>query len=161
MQDKTSDKRTDTASAIIRSASHVIYKAFLDPEAVARWRPPKGMTCRIYEFNPKVGGTFRMSFDYMDSQHEVAGKTSKHSDIFHGRFLELVPDKRIVEQVVFESGDPSFAGEMTITTTLVPVSGGTKVIFTAKNVPAGIRPEDHYKGMMSTLENLADFTQKA
>jgi hypothetical protein len=63
--------------------------------------------------------------------------------------------------VVFESGDPSFAGEMTITTTLVPVSGGTKVIFTAKNVPAGIRPEDHYKGMMSTLENLADFTQKA
>jgi uncharacterized protein YndB with AHSA1/START domain len=161
MQDKTADKRTDTASAIIRSAPQVIYKAFLNPEAVARWRPPKGMTCHIYDFNPKVGGTFRMSFDYTDSQHEVAGKSSKHSDIFHGRFLELVPDKRIVEQVEFESGEPAFGGEMTITTTLVPVYGGTEVIFTAKNVPAGIRPEDHYKGMMSTLENLAEYTLNA
>ncbi len=91
----------------------------------------------------------------------MAGKTSRHSDIFHGCFLELVPDKRIVEQVEFESGEPAFGGEMTITTTLVPVYGGTEVIFIAKHVPAGIRPEDHYKGMMSTLENLAEYALNA
>ena len=102
-----------------------------------------------------------MSFDYTDTRHGVAGKTSEHADIFHGRFLELGPDKRIVELVEFESADPAFAGVMTITTTLVPVSEGTEVTFTAKNVPAGIRPEDHQKGMKSTLENLAHFTLKA
>ena len=48
----------------------------------------------MYEFNPQVGGTFRMSFDYTDAHHEVTGKTSEHADIFHGRFLELIPDKR-------------------------------------------------------------------
>jgi len=68
-------------------------------------------------------------------------------------------DKRIVELVEFETGDPAFAGEMIITTTLGPVSGGTEVTFAASNVPLGIRPEDHHKGMMSTLENLADFTR--
>jgi hypothetical protein len=52
------------------------------------------MKCRIYEFNPQVGGTFRMSFDYADTHHEVPGKTSAHANIFQGRFLELVPDKR-------------------------------------------------------------------
>ncbi len=159
MLNTSPDKRTDTASAIIRSAPQVIYRAFLDPEAVAAWRPPKGMTCHVYDFNPFEGGSFRMSFDYTTTHHEVAGKTSDHADIFHGRFLELVPDKRIVELVEFESGDPAFAGEMIITTTLVPVSGGTEVTFTAGNVPAGIRPEDHHKGMMSTLENLAEFTR--
>jgi uncharacterized protein YndB with AHSA1/START domain len=160
MRETSVSKRTDTASAVIRSAPQIIYRAFLDPEAVALWRPPKGMKSHIYEFNPQVGGTFRMSFDYTDAHHEVPGKTSEHADIFHGRFIELVPDKRIVELVEFESGDPAFAGEMTITTTLVPVSGGTEVIFVAKNVPAGIRPDDHHKGMLSTLENLAEFTKK-
>ena len=159
--DTSLNKRTDTASAIIQSAPQIIYRAFLDPKAIALWRPPKGMKCHIYEFNPQEGGTFRMSFDYIDAHHEVAGKSSEHADIFHGRFLELVPDKRIVELVEFESGDPAFAGGMTITTTLVPVSGGTEVTFTAKNVPAGIQPEDHQKGMKSTLENLAEYTESA
>ena len=161
VQSASLDKRTDTASAIIRSAPQTIYGAFLDPNAVAQWRPPKAMKCHIYEFNPQVGGTFRMSFDYTDTRHDVAGKTSEHADIFHGRFLELVPGQRIVELVEFESADPAFAGAMTITTTLIPVSEGTEVTFTAKNVPAGIRPEDHQKGMKSTLENLADFTRNA
>jgi uncharacterized protein YndB with AHSA1/START domain len=159
MQDTNVSKRMDTASAIIKSSPHTIYKAFLDPDAIAQWRPPKGMKCRIYEFNPQEGGSFRMSYGYTDKNHEVLGKTSEHEDIFHGRFLELVTDKRIVELVEFEFSDPAFAGKMTITTTLVPVLGGTEVIFIAKNVPAGIRPEDHFKGMKSTLENLAEFTE--
>lgn len=150
VQDVTANKRTDSASAIIGSSPQIIYAVFLDPEAVAVWRPPKGMECHIYEFNPRVNGTFRMSFDYKDTHHEVPGKSSEHADIFHGPFIELLPGKKIVEQVEFESGNPAFAGEMTITTTLESVSGGTEVIFTATNVPPGICPEDHYKGMLSS-----------
>jgi len=96
---------------------------------------------------------------YTDKNHEVLGKTSKHEDIFHGRFLELIPDERIVELIEFESDDPDFAGEMKITTTLAPVPGGTEVSIRCENVPVGIRPEDHNKGMMSSLENLAEFTE--
>ena len=100
-----------------------------------------------------------MSFGYTDTNHLVRGKTSEHADVFQGRFLELTPDRRIVELIEFESGDPAFAGAMTVTTTLVPVPGGTKVTFLCENVPVGIQPGDHYKGMMSTLKNLAAFTQ--
>ncbi len=96
-----------------------------------------------------------MSFGYIDTT--VPGKTSAHEDVFHGQFLELVPDKRIVELVEFESDDPAFAGKMTVTTTLVPVEGGTAVTFICENVPVGIQPGDHYEGMMSSLKNLDTF----
>jgi len=59
MQDTRVSKRTDTASAIIKSSPHSIYKVFLDPEAIAQWRPTKGMKCNIYEFNPQEGGIYR------------------------------------------------------------------------------------------------------
>jgi uncharacterized protein YndB with AHSA1/START domain len=136
-----------------------IYQAFLDPEAVSSWRPPEGMKCQIYEFNPHVGGTFRMSFGFTDTNHAMRGKTSEHSDVFRGRFLELTPNKRIVELVEFESDDPAFAGAMTITTTIVPVSGGIEVTILCENVPIGIQPGDHDKGMASILKNLAVFTE--
>ena len=150
-------QRIDSASKVIKASPQKIYQAFLDPEAIASWRPPEGMTCQIYEFNPHEGGIYRMSFSYTDTNHPVRGKTSEHADVFQGRFLELVPNKRIVELVEFESGDPAFAGTMTITTTLEPVPGGTEVTFICENVPTGIRLGDHYKGMMSTLKNLAVF----
>lgn len=117
------------------------------------------MKCQIYEFNPREGGTFRMSFGYTDTNHAVRGKTSEHADVFQGRFLELTPDKRIVELIEFESDDPAFAGKMTVTTTLVPVSGGTKVTILCENVPIEIQPDDHDKSMESTLKNLAAFTE--
>ena len=159
MTNTSRNKRTDTASGVIMASPQKIYRAFLDPETVASWRPPEGMKCQIYAFNPHEGGTFRMSFGCTDTNHLVRGKTSEHADVFQGRFLELTPDRRIVELIEFESGDPAFAGAMTVTTTLVPVPGGTKVTFLCENVPVGIQPGDHYKGMMSTLKNLAAFTQ--
>jgi len=159
MTNTFSNKRTDAASRVIMASPQKIYEAFLDPEAVASWRPPEGMKCQIYEFNPREGGTFRMSFGYTDMNHEVRGKTSEHADVFKGRFLELTPGKRIVELIEFESDDPAFAGSMTVTTTLVPVPGGTEVTFLCENVPIGINPGDHYKGMTSTLQNLATFTE--
>jgi uncharacterized protein YndB with AHSA1/START domain len=155
------NKRIDSASRIIRASPQNIYQAFLDPKAVAIWRPPEGMKCQIYEFDPRKGGVFRMSFEYKDANHEVSGKTSEHTDVFKGYFLQLVPNRRIVEVIEFESNDPAFAGKMTITTMLIPVAGGTEVTFRAENIPMGIRSADHYKGMMSTLKNLAAFTEKS
>jgi uncharacterized protein YndB with AHSA1/START domain len=152
------NNRTDTASRLINAPARKIYKALLDPQAVAQWRPPKGMIARVYEFNPREGGTYRMAFDYLDG-HTVRGKTSENSDIVRGRFLELKPGKSIVELVTFESEDSSFAGEMKITMNLLEVPGGTEVTFLAENVPVGIKPEDHYKDMASTLQNLAAFTE--
>lgn len=156
----TSDKkRTDAGSRIIRASTRTIYQAFLEPEAVAAWRPPDGMRAQIFAFDPREGGLFRMSFVYADNDHTVRGKTSEHEDAFQGRFLELVPDERIVELIEFDSDDPAFAGAMTVTTTLAAVSGGTEVIIRCENVPIGIRPSDHEAGLTSTLRNLAAFTE--
>ncbi|PSJ60335.1 SRPBCC family protein [Pseudaminobacter soli (ex Li et al. 2025)] len=151
--------RTDTASRIIRATPHTIYRALLDPEAIVRWRPPAGMKAQVYAFDAREGGTFRMSFSYADASHEVRGKTSDDADVFEGRFLELVPDQRVVELIEFESDDPAFAGAMTVTTSLRAVDGGTEVTIRCENVPRGIRPEDHAAGMASTLDNLANFTE--
>ncbi len=152
-------KRTDSASRFIMAPPQTIYHAFLDPKAVASWRPPAGMNCQIYAFDPREGGTFRMSFTYTDTAHSTHGKTSKSTDVFHGQFVELVPNKRIVELVEFESDDPAFAGTMTVITTFGAVSGGTEVTIRCENVPGGIRPGDHQAGITSTLENLAAFTE--
>ncbi|HVZ41004.1 MAG TPA: SRPBCC domain-containing protein [Candidatus Kapabacteria bacterium] len=154
-----SAKRTDSGSRVVKASPQAIYRACLDPAAIALWRPPSGMSARIYEFDPHTGGTYRMSFVYNDPDHPVRGKTSEHADLFQGRFLELVPDERIVEAVKFESNDPSFAEEMIITTTLTSVPGGTEVTIRCDNVPGVIRPEDHQAGIASTLENLAAFTE--
>jgi uncharacterized protein YndB with AHSA1/START domain len=76
-----------------------------------------------------------------------------------GRFVALIPDERIVQQVQFESDDPAFAGTMTIEWTFAEVPGGTEVTVLCKNAPEGIRPDDHATGMRSALENLAAFTE--
>ena len=159
MKKSSGRKRTDSASRVIMASPQVIYQAFLDTEAILSWRPPAGMKGQIHAFDPREGGTFRMSFTYCDAGHEVLGKTSEHTDVFEGRFLELVPDKKIVEIVEFESDDPAFAGAMTVVTTLVPVSGGTEVTIRCENVPSGIGPGDHEAGILSSLENLAAFTE--
>ena len=121
MTNESGEKQTHSASKVIKASPGTIYQAFLDAKAVAAWRPPAGMKAHIYAFNPREGGTFRMAFEYANADHRVRGKTSEHADVFHGRFLELVPDKRIVELVEFESDDPAFSGAMTIITTFAAV----------------------------------------
>jgi uncharacterized protein YndB with AHSA1/START domain len=152
--------QTHSSSRVIAAAPETIFRAFSSAEAVASWRPPQGMACKVYAFDARQGGSFRMAFEYAGPEHDVPGKTSAHRDVFHGRFLEWVPNQRIVERVEFETHDPAFAGAMTITTTLAPAPEGTKVTILCENVPVGIRPADHEKGMTSTLENLAAFTER-
>lgn len=156
---QSSSTRKDKASLLIRALPETIYDAFLDPDAVAAWRPPSGMSCRIFEFDPREGGMYRMAFRYDNDEHSVPGKTSAHEDQFEGRFLMLEPGRKIVEQVVFKSDDPAFAGVMTITTILERVPGGTEVTFIAGDVPEGIRAEDHIQGMNASLRNLASWVE--
>jgi uncharacterized protein YndB with AHSA1/START domain len=153
------NNRTDSASRVIHASPETIYKAFLDREAVTIWRAPKGMQCYVFEFDPQQGGKFRMSFTYISQQHEGEGKSSAHQDIFHGVFKELIPNQKIVEIVQFESDNPAYADEMTVATTLDPLGENTKVTFTCSNVPVGIKPEDHKKGINSTLDNLAAYAE--
>ncbi len=93
----------------------------------------------------------------MDNLHQ--GKTTENTDVTQGRFLELVPNERIVQTVNFDSEDPAFSGEMIQKWFFEAVSEGTKVTIVCENVPEGIRKEDHDTGLRSTLENLAIFTE--
>lgn len=100
-----------------------------------------------------------MALTFAQPGHSTPGKTSEDTDVVEGRFLELLPDERIVQLVKFESEDPAFAGAMTMTWTLTAVPGGTEVAILCENVPEGIRQEDHDAGLKSTLDNLATFVE--
>ena len=146
-------------SRIIKAPRWTIYQAFLDPASLVAWLPPEGMKGRLYEFDAREGGAYRMSLTYVKSDHLPRGKTSDRTDMVRGQFLELIPDERIVQLIEFESKDPAFAGPMTIKWTLADVPGGTEVTILCENAPEGIRPNDHEAGFRSTLENLAAFTE--
>ncbi|WP_020695574.1 SRPBCC domain-containing protein [Reyranella massiliensis] len=150
---------TLAVSRIIKASPRALYRAFLDPKSVATWRPPAGMTARIFAFDAREGGGYRMAFDYSADDRSVRGKTSEHSDGFEGRFAKLDPDRCIVEEIDFESDDPDFRGTMRLTTTFEPVAAGTRVTVLCENAPAGIKDSDHRVGIESSLANLAAFTE--
>jgi uncharacterized protein YndB with AHSA1/START domain len=159
MSNVSGKRRTDMASRVINAPPRAIYQAFVDPAALVSWLPPKGMKGLVYEYDAQEGGVYRMSLTYVDADYHTPGKTSEHVDIVQGKFLKLVPDERIVQLIEFESDDPAFAGEMTMTWSLAPVQGGTEVTIICENVPEGIRQEDHDVGLRASLENLAAFTE--
>lgn len=158
MANASSNKRIDSASRVIMASPQTIYKAFLNPEALVSWLPPKGMSGHIDMFDPREDGTYRVTLTY-EMEHSTPGKTSENTDVVQGKFLELVPDKRIVQSVKFDSEDPAFSDEMIQKWFLEAISEGTKVTIVCENVPAGIRKDDHDTGLRSTLENLAIFTE--
>lgn len=149
---------THTASRTILASPRAIFRVLLDGEAMAKWRPPAGMSARIEHFDPRIGGCYRMALIYPDDG-TAQGKASAREDVVDGRLVDILPDERLVEEVRFESLDPRFQGPMTITTALAPVRDGTRVTITATDVPAGISEADHRAGMESTLKNLANFVE--
>ncbi|GAB2572476.1 SRPBCC family protein [Gracilibacillus alcaliphilus] len=157
MSNLSQNKRIDIASRVIQASSQTIYQAFLHPESLATWLPPTGMSGQVNRFEPAEGGSFQITLTYEDGT--ASGKTSDNTDVVQGRFVELVPDKRIVQAVLFDSENPAFAGEMVQSWVMEPVEKGTKVTIICENVPAGIRKEDHDIGLRSTLENLAAFVE--
>lgn len=149
--------RTDTASRIIRATPAALYQALVTAKSLERWMPPSGMTGEMTEFEPRPAGRYRMILRYEDAT--IAGKSGGNEDIAEARFIELVPDQRIMQSVDFVSDDPRFQGTMIMFTTLTPLGDETEVRFTAENAPEGISAEDHAEGMHSSLENLARFME--
>lgn len=152
-----SAKRIDTANRMIEASAETVYAAFADPVAWEQWLPPTGMTGHVQEFDFREGGRYRLTLHYADEPG--AGKTTTDEDVSQGTFIKLVPNELVVQRIVFESDDPTFAGTMLMTWKLEPVARATRVTMTAENVPSGISPEDHQAGLRSTLDNLAAFVR--
>ena len=142
-----------------RTSRHVnapranVYRALLDPRAVALWKVPDGMTCRVHEFDAREGGAVRISLTY--DAPTGTGKTTSHTDTYHGRFVKLVPNQQIVEVDEFETNDPEMRGEMTVTFNLTDADGGTDVLAVHDNLPLGVSPADNETGWRMALDKLA------
>ncbi|WP_077693440.1 MULTISPECIES: SRPBCC family protein [Nocardiopsis] len=151
--------RKDQGSRTVRAPASAVYAAMTDPDALAAWLPPEGMTGRTERFEPWPGGGFRMVLTYLDPQ-AGQGKTSESSDVTEVEFAELVPNERIVQRVVFESPDPDFAGTMTMVWRLTEVPEGTLVAVEATGVPRGVSQTDHEAAFASSLANLAAHVER-
>ncbi len=160
MTNHPASRASTRVSRIIRAPRSTVYAAFLDAEALAKWLPPETMTGQVHTLNPRVGGEFCMTLTYQDSQQSPGGKTTENSDTVQGRFTELIVNEKIVWVTTFESPDPAFAGEMTISWILADRDGGTEVTVCCENIPSGIRPEDNEMGSRSSLQNLAAFLER-
>jgi uncharacterized protein YndB with AHSA1/START domain len=146
--------RTDRASRVIAASPEEVYSALVDPEALVAWLPPQGMNARFDRFDARPGGSYRLVLTYKDAG-SGRGKATADSDVVEARFVRLEPGVRVVQEVDFESDDPSFAGTMTMTWGVSSVDRGTLVEITAYDVPDGISADDHAAGMASSLANLA------
>ena len=129
---------------VLRASPEKIYRAFLEPEAAAKWLPPNGFTCKVYQLEAKVGGRFRMSFTNFGTGHG-------HS--FGGTYLELAPNERIVHTDKFE--DANLPGEMKTTISLRKVSCGTELGIVQEGIPDAIPTEQCYLGWQESLAQLA------
>lgn len=125
---------------VFRATPERIYRAFLDADAMAKWLPPNGFTCKVHHMDAKVGGTFKMSFTNF---------TTGKSHSFGGQYLELVPHERLLYTDNFD--DPNLPGEIRVTVTLKKVSCGTEVHIVQEGVPDVIPAEACYLGWQESL----------
>jgi uncharacterized protein YndB with AHSA1/START domain len=146
-------------SKFIKAAPETLYRAFTDPAALAVWLAPGDMIGEVHHFDGRVGGGYEMSLYYPPSAETARGKTADREDRYTARFVELTPPRRIVEAITFDSGDPAFAGEMTMVVTLEAAAGGTTVSIVFSDLPPGIRPEDNETGTQQSLEKLARYVE--
>lgn len=129
---------------VLRAPADRIFRAFIDPDAMAKWLPPHGFTGRVHEMDARVGGGYRMSFTNL-------GNGQSHS--FGGTFLELVPGERLSHTDTFD--DPNLPGQMTTTVTFKPVLVGTEVNIKQSGIPEMIPPEMCCLGWQESLTLLA------
>lgn len=125
---------------VFRATPERIYRAFLDADAMVKWLPPNGFTCKVHHMDAKVGGTFKMSFTNF---------TTGKSHSFGGQYLELVPHERLRYTDNFD--DPNLLGEIRVTVTLKKVSCGTEVNIVQEGVPEVIPAEACYLGWQESL----------
>ena len=139
-----SDERTIRLHRVLRTTPEKLYRAFLEPDAAAKWLPPHGFTCTVHQLDARVGGAHRMSFRNF---------STGHSHSFGGEYLELVPHQRIRYTDRFD--DPSLPGDLQVTVTLKAVSCGTELTITHSGIPAAIPLEACYLGWQDSLAQLA------
>lgn len=133
---------------VLRAPVERVYRAFLDPEAMAKWLPPHGFTGKVHEMNARVGGGYRMSFTNF---------TSGRSHSFGGSYTELTPHERIRYTDRFE--DPNLPGEMHVTISLRSVPSGTDLNVVQEGVPAVIPLDGCYVGWQQSLSLLAELVE--
>jgi uncharacterized protein YndB with AHSA1/START domain len=133
---------------VLATTPEKIYRAFLEADAVAKWLPPNGFTATVHHSQPKVGGTFRMSFRNF---------TTSDSHSFGGEYLELVPHERICYTDNFD--DPNLPGTIEVTVTLKKVSVGTELSIVQEGLPEAIPVEACYLGWQQSLTNLAKLVE--
>lgn len=150
--------RTDTGSRVIAAPPERVYAALVDPDALAAWLPPDGMSGRFDRFDARPGGSYRLILTYAEASSSP-GKATLDSDVVETRFVDIVPGVRVVQAVEFVSDDPSYAGTMTMTWEVTAVDTGTRVEIRADDVPDGISAEDHAAGLASSLANLAAYLE--
>ncbi|PIP76495.1 MAG: polyketide cyclase [Ignavibacteria bacterium CG_4_8_14_3_um_filter_37_9] len=125
---------------VLRSTPERIYRAFLDADAMCKWFPPNGFTCKVHHLDAKVGGTYKMSFTNFNT-----GK----SHTFGGKYIEIVPNERIVMTDEFD--DPTLPGTMKTTVSLKKVFCGTEVNIVQEGIPDSIPLEACYLGWQDSL----------
>ena len=133
---------------VLNAKPDKIYRAFIEADAMAKWIPPNGFTCTVHHMDPKVGGTFRMSFRNF---------TTGQSHAFGGKYLELAPGERLRYTDKFD--DPNLPGEMQVTVTLKKVSVGAEVNIVQEGIPDVIPVEACYLGWQESLRNLAKLVE--
>jgi uncharacterized protein YndB with AHSA1/START domain len=133
---------------VVRAPPERIYRAFLDPDAMAKWLPPHGYTGRVHSLKAEVGGTYKMTFTNL---------TTGKSEGFSGEYLELVPNQRIRYTDKFD--DPSLPGRMETTLTLKKVSVGTELTVEQEGMPAAIPVEACYLGWQQSLTLLIQLVE--
>ena len=133
---------------VLATTPEKLYRAFLEPDAVAKWLPPNGFACTVHHLEARVGGTHKMSFRNF---------TTGNGHSFGGRYLELVPNERLRYTDSFD--DPNLPGEMTVTVSLNKVLVGTELTITQEGVPDAIPVEACYVGWQQSLENLAKLVE--
>ena len=133
---------------VLRAKPERIYRAFLDAEAMAKWLPPFGFTCKVHHMDARVGGTYKMSFTNFSTG-------TGHS--FGGEYRELVPNERIHYTDSFD--DPNLPGEMRTSVSLRQVSCGTELTIVQEGIPEVIPVEMCYLGWQESLEQLAKLVE--
>jgi uncharacterized protein YndB with AHSA1/START domain len=149
------ETRSTRTSRVIRARPDDVYRAFTDTGILLAWLPPGEMTGELHEFDPRVGGGYRMSLYYPPGEQRFQGKTASNEDMVVVRFIEMTPPRRIVEGVTFVTSDPALKGEMVQTITLEPIPEGTNVTLVFEKLPAGLRPADNDEGARMSLAQLA------
>lgn len=133
---------------VLRAPPERIFRAFLDPDAMAKWLPPNGFTGKVHHMDARVGGTYKMSFTNF---------SSGHSHSFGGEFLELVPHERIRYTDMFD--DPDLPGQMVTTVTLKAVASGTELNVVQEGVPEAIPEDACYLGWQESLALLGKLVE--